>query len=68
MKIDLSDLSPVKKSLAAKHPKARIIEVMEITEVKDKKEVLEGYEIVLETADKKEVEITFAPDGKILEE
>jgi hypothetical protein len=36
--------------------------------VKNNKEMLEGYEIVLETADKKEVEVTVAPDGKILED
>ena len=29
---------------------------------------LEGYEIELTTADKKEVEVTVAPDGKILED
>ena len=40
----------------------------QVTEVKDGKDKLEGYEIVLETADKKEVEVTVAPDGKILED
>lgn len=41
---------------------------MVITAIKDGKDVLEGYEIVLETANKKEVEVMVAPDGKILEE
>jgi hypothetical protein len=41
---------------------------MVITAVKDGKDALEGYEIVIETADKKEVEVTVAPDGEILEE
>jgi uncharacterized membrane protein YkoI len=58
----------VKQTLDKRYPKATIKEVMEITEIKDKKEVLEGYEIVLETADKKEQEITIAPDGKVLED
>jgi hypothetical protein len=40
---------------------------MVITAVVDGKDVLEGYEIVLETTDRKEVEVTVAPDGKILE-
>ena len=43
-------------------------EIMEVTEVKGKTEKLEGYEVNLETADKKEVEVTVAPDGKILED
>ena len=29
---------------------------------------LEGYEILLDTADRKEVEVTVAPDGKIVED
>jgi hypothetical protein len=41
---------------------------MEITEIKDKKEVHGGFEIVLETAAKKSVELTIAKDGKILED
>ena len=58
----------VTKAVEKKYPKATLKEIMEITEVKDGKEELEGYEIVLETADKKEVEVTVAPDGKILED
>src|SRR5262249_43050949 len=52
----------VKKAVEAKYPKSTLKEIMEIMDVKDKKEVLHGYEIVLETADKKEVEVTVAPD------
>ena len=58
----------VTKAVEKKYPKATMKEIMEITEVKGKEEKLEGYEIVLETADKKEVELTVAPDGKILED
>lgn len=58
----------VTKAVEKKYPKYTPKEIMEITDVKGDKEKLEGYEIVLETADKKEVEVTVAPDGKILED
>ncbi len=58
----------VTKAVEKRYPKATLKEIMQITEVKDKKEALEGYEIVLDTAEKKEVEVTVAPDGKILED
>jgi hypothetical protein len=58
----------VTKAVEKKYPKATMKEVMQVTEVKDGKEALEGYEIVLETADKKSVELMVAPDGKILED
>ena len=63
---DLPDA--VKKAVDKKYPKATLKEIMEITEVKDKKEALHGYEVVLLTADRKRVEVTVAPDGKILED
>jgi hypothetical protein len=58
----------VRKAVDKRYPRATLKEVMAITEVKGKDEKLEGYEIVLDTADKKEVEVTVAPDGKILED
>jgi len=58
----------VTAAVEKKYPKSVLKEIMEITEVKDKVEKLHGYEIVLETAAKKEVEVTVAPDGKILED
>ena len=57
----------VRKTVDTKYPKATIKEAMQISTVKNKKSTLEGYEIVLVTADKKEVEITVAPNGKIIE-
>lgn len=66
---DLPDA--VKMAVKAKYSKVaikEIKEIMEITAVSDGKDALEGYEIVFETADKKEVEITVTPDGKILED
>jgi hypothetical protein len=58
----------VKKAVTKRYPKATLKQVMEITEVKGKDEKFDGYEIVLETADKKSVEVTVAPDGKIRED
>ena len=58
----------VKTAVEKKYPKAAWKEIMQITEAKNNKEALEGYEIVLETADKKEVEVMVAPDGKIVED
>ncbi|UCB52928.1 MAG: PepSY-like domain-containing protein [Candidatus Zixiibacteriota bacterium] len=56
------------KAVEMKYPTSTIQEIMEITAVSEGKEALEGYEVVLETADKKEVEVTVAPDGGILED
>jgi Putative beta-lactamase-inhibitor-like, PepSY-like len=59
----------VKKAVEKKYPKSLLKEIMEITAVKNGKDELEGYEIVLETAARKnEVEVTVAPDGRILED
>jgi hypothetical protein len=66
---DAKDLPrAVTEAVEKKYPKAKMKEVMEITEIKDKKEVHGGFEITLETADKKSVEVTVARDGKILED
>ena len=67
--IEAKDLpKAVTDAVEKKYPKATMKTVMEITEVKDRKEALEGYEIELVTADKKDVEVTVAPDGKVLED
>jgi len=58
----------VTDAVEKKYPKAKMKEVMEVTEIKDKKEVHGGFEIVLETADKKEVEVVVSKEGKILED
>jgi uncharacterized membrane protein YkoI len=58
----------VKKAVSRRYPKASMKEIMEITAVKGGKDKLEGYEIVLRSADKKDVEVTVAPNGKILED
>src|SRR5262245_20223585 len=48
----------VTKAVGKRYPKATLQVVMEITEIKDKKETHGGYEITLETAEKKSVEVT----------
>ena len=58
----------VTDAVQKKYPRSTIKEVMEITEIKDRKEVHGGFEIVLQTAKKKDVEVTVAKDGKILED
>lgn len=67
--IEMKDLpEAVNKAVEAKYPKSTIKEIMQITAVNDGKDTLEGFEIVLETTDMKEVEVTVAPDGNILED
>ena len=56
------------KAVETKYPESTIQEIMEITAVTEGKEALEAYEVVLMTADKKEVEVAVASDGEILED
>jgi len=58
----------VKDAIEKRYPKATSKEIMEETEVKGKEEKLSAYEVVLDTADKKEVEVRVSPEGKILED
>ncbi len=58
----------VKMAVETKYPDAAIKEIMEITAVTGGQDALEGYEIVFETADETEVEVTVAPNGEILED
>ena len=58
----------VRDAIAKRYPKATLQEVMEETEVKGKDEKLSAYEVVLLTADRKEVEVRVSPDGGILED
>ena len=49
--VALKDLpEAVTKAVEKKYPKSTLKEAMEVTEIKDKKEVMEGYEITLQTA------------------
>jgi uncharacterized membrane protein YkoI len=58
----------VTKAIEAKYPKAKIKEIMEVNKVKDKKETPDHYEVIIETADKKEQEIEVSLDGKTIKE
>jgi hypothetical protein len=58
----------VRRAVDTRYPKATLKEVMAIMAVSGGKDVLEGYEIVLETSRKKSVEVTVAPDGRIAED
>ena len=62
--IEAKDLpAKVSKALGEKYSKAKIKKTEELT--KDDKT---SYEVILETADKKTLEVVFDPDGKVLEE
>jgi uncharacterized membrane protein YkoI len=54
----------VTTALKKKYPKATVKIVMEVNKVKGKKETPDHYEVTLETADKKEMEVTVSLDGK----
>jgi uncharacterized membrane protein YkoI len=57
----------VSKSLEAKYPKVAIKEIMEVYKVTDKKEKLDHYEVVIDTADKQHLEVTASLDGKSID-
>jgi hypothetical protein len=63
-----SDLpAAVVQAVKKQFPNAALKEIMAVTDVKNGVEQLEGYEIVVQRARRKDVEMTIAPDGKILE-
>jgi hypothetical protein len=67
--IEAKDLpKAVRDSIEKRYPKSTLQEIMEETEVKGKDEKLAAYELVLVTADKKDVEVKVSPAGEILED
>ena len=65
--IKLKDLpEAVAKAIKAKYPDAKIEEIMEVNKVKGKEEKPDHYEVVLETKDKKKMEVTVSLDGKTI--
>jgi uncharacterized membrane protein YkoI len=65
--IEAKDLpKAVAQALEAKYPKATYKIVEEVFKVKDGKENLAYYEVLLVTADKKSFEVQIAADGKIV--
>jgi hypothetical protein len=57
----------VLQTVRTRFPTAALKEIMAVTDVKNGVEQLEGYEVVFQRARRKDVEMTIAPDGKILE-
>ncbi len=56
----------VTKTLDEKYPKAKYLVVEEVIKVKDGKEALDFYEVLLEV-EKKKIEVKLTADGKITE-
>jgi hypothetical protein len=54
-------------AVKTKYPGSTIKEAMEVMVIKDKKDTVEEYEVIIETAEKKEVELAVSPDGKRIE-
>ncbi len=54
----------VRKGVDAKYPKAAIKEVMEVNQVAGKKETPTHFEVTIETAAKKKMEVIVSLDGK----
>ena len=66
--IAAGDLPPaVVQTVARQFPNAAMKEIMAVTAVTNGNERLEGYEIVVQRAHRRDVEMTVAPDGKVLE-
>ena len=57
----------VQEALSAKYPKSEFEKVEKVTKFKDGKEQPELYEVEVETADDKDLEVTVDANGKILE-
>lgn len=55
----------VADAVAAKYPKATYKKYEEVFKIKDGKETLEYYEVVINTGDKKDLEVEITPEGKI---
>ena len=58
---------PVVQAVARLFPKSRMQEIMAITAVSNGTERREGYEIAVRRARKRDIEVTIAPDGRVLE-
>jgi len=66
--IAIKDLpAAVAAAVKAKHPDATVKEAMETLVIKDGKDTVDEYEVLIVTGDNKEVELTVSPDGKKIE-
>ncbi len=67
--IDVKDLpKAVLKTLEEKYPRMTLKSAEAVYEIEDSKEELEYYEVLIVTADKKEIEVKIEADGKFKEE
>jgi uncharacterized membrane protein YkoI len=67
--VDLKDVpKPVLQAVEDKYPKSKVLEVMEVNKVMGKEEKPVNYEITIETADKKKIELIVSLDGKSVKE
>jgi hypothetical protein len=67
--IEAKDLPKVvSAALEAKYPRATYQMIEEVIQVKDGKETLEYYEVLLVTAEKKKLEVSVTPEGKFTKE
>jgi Putative beta-lactamase-inhibitor-like, PepSY-like len=55
----------VADAVATKYPKATYKKYEQVFKIKDGKETLEYYEVVINTGDKKDLEVEITPEGKI---
>jgi len=66
--IEVSKLpAAVTRAIKAKHPSCTIKEAGEILVVKDKKETLDHFEVLIDTPDKKDIELSVSLDGSKIE-
>ncbi len=66
--IPVKDLpAPAAAAIAAKHPGSKIKEVGEILVVNGTQETRDHYEVLIEDADQKEIELTISLDGKLVQ-
>src|SRR5207244_1650084 len=64
--IDAKDLpKKVRAAVDNKYPKVSFTKVEEISKASGRKLVVDAYELLFTTEDKKTVEMTIAPDGKV---
>ena len=55
------------EAVNAAYPQCTITEAMEVMVIKNQKDTVEEYEVLIVTAGKKELELTVSPDGKSIE-
>ena len=57
----------VRDAVAARYPKCTFKEAMQVMVIKDGKDTVDEYKVIIVTADKKDLELTVSTDGTIKE-